>query len=183
MKKMLLALASAAAVAAGTATAAPILNTANGHYYQYVATGSTWTQAFAAAAASSYNGRQGYLATITSADERAFIAANVTTLGAWLGGSDSETEGTWKWVSGPEAGQTMNYTNWYSGEPNNWGGNEDYLIMNWSGTQWNDLPDSPGYGFVVEFSGGVPEPATWAMMIGGFGAAGAVLRRRKLALA
>lgn len=29
----------------------------------------------------------------------------------------------------------------------------------------------------------VPEPATWAMMIGGFGAVGATLRRRKLALA
>jgi hypothetical protein len=29
----------------------------------------------------------------------------------------------------------------------------------------------------------VPEPATWAMMIGGFGAAGAMLRRRRQALA
>lgn len=31
--------------------------------------------------------------------------------------------------------------------------------------------------------GGVPEPATWALMITGFGAAGAMLRRRKAALA
>ncbi len=31
--------------------------------------------------------------------------------------------------------------------------------------------------------GAVPEPATWALMIGGFGAAGAMLRRRKDALA
>ena len=30
---------------------------------------------------------------------------------------------------------------------------------------------------------GVPEPATWALMIGGFGMAGAVLRRRRLAVA
>ncbi len=30
---------------------------------------------------------------------------------------------------------------------------------------------------------GVPEPATWAMMILGFGAAGSVLRRRRMALA
>jgi hypothetical protein len=29
----------------------------------------------------------------------------------------------------------------------------------------------------------VPEPATWAMMILGFGAAGSILRRRKVALA
>jgi hypothetical protein len=32
-------------------------------------------------------------------------------------------------------------------------------------------------------TGGVPEPASWALMIGGFGLAGAALRRRRLALA
>ena len=33
----------------------------------------------------------------------------------------------------------------------------------------------PGYG-------GVPEPASWALMIGGFGLAGATLRRRRRTL-
>ncbi|HEY0435840.1 MAG TPA: PEPxxWA-CTERM sorting domain-containing protein [Phenylobacterium sp.] len=32
-------------------------------------------------------------------------------------------------------------------------------------------------------TGGVPEPASWALMIGGFGLAGAALRRRRAALA
>jgi len=38
--------------------------------------------------------------------------------------------------------------------------------------------------FLVNVSGpgGVPEPATWAMMIAGFGLAGATLRRRRLAV-
>jgi len=37
-----------------------------------------------------------------------------------------------------------------------------------------------GYGdAALAAGGGVPEPATWAMMIGGFGMAGAMLRRRR----
>ena len=35
----------------------------------------------------------------------------------------------------------------------------------------------------VSVSGGVPEPATWALMLTGFGLAGATLRRRQLAFA
>jgi len=35
----------------------------------------------------------------------------------------------------------------------------------------------------ADTKGGIPEPATWTMMIGGFGLAGAALRRRKLAAA
>ena len=51
-------------------------------------------------------------------------------------------------------------------------------------------PDAPrhlgaNFGGVDNFSfgrtiGGVPEPASWALMISGFGLAGAVLRRRRL---
>ena len=36
-----------------------------------------------------------------------------------------------------------------------------------------------GFGGVIPEPGGVPEPATWAMMIIGFGAAGSVIRRRR----
>ncbi len=48
---------------------------------------------------------------------------------------------------------------------------------------WND--DLAGIGFdnlrhdVRSVGGGIPEPATWAMMIGGFAVAGASLRRRR----
>ena len=36
---------------------------------------------------------------------------------------------------------------------------------------------------VTQVGGGVPEPATWALMISGFGLAGAVLRRRRAGIA
>lgn len=41
-----------------------------------------------------------------------------------------------------------------------------------------------GQGYRIDaITGGVPEPATWATMIGGFGLAGAAMRRRKAAAA
>lgn len=44
-------------------------------------------------------------------------------------------------------------------------------------------PGEPGQNFAFRVSGVVPEPATWAMMIGGFGLAGATLRRRRAIVA
>jgi hypothetical protein len=38
-------------------------------------------------------------------------------------------------------------------------------------------------GQVVNPPGGIPEPATWAMLIAGFGLVGAAARRRRAALA
>ena len=48
-----------------------------------------------------------------------------------------------------------------------------------------NVDGSTGYGYAFDVTSftladsAVPEPATWAMMIGGFGLAGATLRRRK----
>ena len=50
------------------------------------------------------------------------------------------------------------------------------------------FPGKPNYSHITFFNGGaitpgpVPEPATWAMMIGGFALVGASMRRRKTAL-
>ncbi len=49
-------------------------------------------------------------------------------------------------------------------------------------------PESPGATIIVDFDvpppppPSVPEPASWMMMVGGFGLAGAGLRRRKVAI-
>ena len=135
----------------------------NGHYYEYVPGGFTWSQARDLAASKTFNGATGYLATITSAAENAFLA-NLRNGDAWIGASDADTEGVWKWVTGPEtrivfwnggkdgsaaAGQ---YANWQPGrEPNN-AGNEDFAHM-WGGGYWNDREGNGTAGYFVEYGG------------------------------
>ena len=188
MKKFSLAVATALSAIAAQANAAPVQWSGNGHYYEFISTGLSFDDALAAAAASSFNGQQGYLATVTSQGEQDFIYASVTTSATWFSGSDRETEGTWKWVAGPEAGTTfwqagvgtLTYANWSGNEPNNFG-NENFLYGNWSGATWNDIGGG-SLGYVIEYGGlqaGVPEPASWALMIGGFGLMGAAMRRRR----
>jgi PEP-CTERM motif/Lectin C-type domain len=194
MKRMLVACVLLVGVAR-PAAAVPILwDTAvggNGHYYEYISTPVTWDAAAAAAASSVHLGLvSGYLATITSAAEQAFILANVTNQVAWLGGNDRGAEGVWRWVTGPEAGSIFfgpgapvgAFVFWAPGEPNNCCGGEDDLVFGWgAGGSWNDigLPAFPTYitGYVVEYNA-VPEPATLLLVGGGLLAVGRRFSRR-----
>lgn len=149
-----------------------------GHFYQFFsAAGISWSDAKAAAEGRSLYGLQGYLTTITSTTENQFILSRVSG-SAWIGASDEETENTWKWVTGPEAGQSFwnglsngapingMFNNWQTGEPNQ-SGEEDYAhMMDWTTPAglWNDLPNAGGSGqyaptgYIVEYGGMPGEP-------------------------
>ncbi len=92
----------------GTGTVS--FNSENGHYYITYSPNLTWQQAYDSTTASAncgivFNGLCGYLATSTSETETTFIKDKTAGTEVWLGGSDTATEGTWRWpYNSPEAG-------------------------------------------------------------------------------
>lgn len=172
----------------GSVPKPPLLNPQNGHYY-WSCYGLddenrvlSWHAAQEAAASLSFQGVPGHLATITSAKENAFLTENLPpgyNFEGWIGATDAEVEGEWRWAVGPEAGELfwlggpdgmeITFADWHagSGEPNNQAA-EDYAMMGWRSNDWNDLPANDTVwhqGFVVEFS--VPEPSGYALALFG----------------
>ncbi len=149
-----------------------IIDPIGGHAYKIIDDSLTWNQARVAAKQLVYGGVQGYLANITSDSEDQFIVEHLTGNG-WIGASDQDEEGDWKWVDGPEAGTSFwsgpgainggqpvdgAYNHWNYIEPNN-SSNEDcaeYIV----GQGWNDLNcDGQQRNYVVEFGAAeVPDP-------------------------
>ena len=139
-------------------------NGVNGHFYRPISTGATYTNARAASLLTTFKGQTGYLVTITSADEDAFIFNNVPQGNIWFALTDEVSEARWTIDAGPEKGTLIKinngqtngnipgqYNNWAAGEPNN-SGNEDYAVTKWGGgSQWNDLPNNFSCAYVVEF--------------------------------
>mmetsp|Transcript_50596 Transcript_50596/g.142316 ORF Transcript_50596/g.142316 Transcript_50596/m.142316 type:complete len:346 (+) Transcript_50596:117-1154(+) len=163
----------------------------NGHYYQWVPAPyyimvSTWSnginfqEAEIDAASRCYNGLRGYLVTITSAEEQAFVETLIPPEGAsagfafvgWIGAGDTASEGHWVWTNGPEkqqqfwnggssdtGGYAINnaYTHWYCHDesfnycdPNN-DNNQDCAHLYGDGF-WNDVScDLRTQGYFVEY--------------------------------
>ena len=169
--------AAALQLAAPALHAAPVQWTVaaggNGHWYDYfdagIFVGIGFDAARAAALGSSHQGLQGYLATVTSAQEQAFIQSSFPFLlgfgntgSAWLGASDAAVEGEWRWLDGPEAGQSFTYTNWLLSQPVNAPGFEDHDLLALSINAvvanapvfygWTSLtPQNRTLGYVVEY--------------------------------
>lgn len=190
LKKSALIAASALGLLAAPSAAVTQFS-GNGHLYEFVATNLSWQGALAAAAAATpIAGYTAHLVTITSQGEDDFLKTLTgSATFVWAAGTDEDAEGTWKWAAGPEAGQTfflfgggpVGFSNWNAGEPNNVGA-EDYLHFKANTGNWNDIFSTfPSGGYVVEYSlnsGTIPEPASWAMLLGGLGVVGTALRRR-----
>jgi len=160
----------------------------NDHFYDFIPGSFAWAGALADAPTKSHLGQPGYLATVTSGGEDTFIRTSVTTSTAWLSGSDAATEADWKWMAGPEAGQSFWISGvtqpgfvalWGPGEPNNALGIEHVLHMNFHAApnSWNDMFAGSTYGYIIEFNqnqGSVPQPA--ALLLFGAGLAGVGVR-------
>lgn len=156
------------------ALAAPVQWAGNGHYYDMIvpANGIKWTDARSAAASSTYNGLPGHLVTFSSAGEWNFVYATFPRNFTWIGFTDEETEGTFKWVTG----EPVTFTAWLPMEPNNSADNppgEDYAwyenrggIVGWNDYQNFDHPIaiSDPIGYVVEYETPVPEPVGLAFV-------------------
>lgn len=146
----------------------------NGHLYELVLTASpvTWDAAKVAC-----EGRGGHLATITSAEENAFVAALVAGGGrnAFLGARQLDPSAPahvgWAWVTG----EAWSYTNWAGGEPNDQGSPSEWVLEMWTNHLWNDVPNAGSgyaeYAYVLEV---VPSPSAFATI-----GLSTLLRRRR----
>jgi hypothetical protein len=118
----------------------------NGHTYLFVQNHLTWNDA-----EQSCEQLGGYLATVTSKEEMDFIAGIIPPSTendhiVWIGGTDREVEGEWRWVTG----EPFTYFNWKNQyEPNN-AGDEDYLQID-ENPGWNDAQASQLCFYVCEW--------------------------------
>lgn len=145
---------SASAIAcslhAQTAVQWRVADGGNGHWYQRVETPTelTWIEARDAAQA-----RSGYLITLASADEQAWMksrfidglpyctpASWANKFSVWIGfwqdvnaPSYSEPHGGWRWVSN----EPVTWTGWLPGEPNN-GVGAEYAVTQYETGGWID---------------------------------------------
>ena len=121
----------------------------NGHTYLLTDGSLTWSQAEAYA-----QSLGGHLATVNDTAEQQWLFDTFGRFGSlWIGFYQTdklaEPAGHWAWMSG----ETATYTNWASGQPDNYGNNEDYAQFNWdSAGHWNDCPNSSNLRGLIELN-------------------------------
>ncbi|MES2389256.1 MAG: lectin-like protein, partial [Bacteroidota bacterium] len=119
----------------------------NGHTY-YISNISkpTWYEAKAYC-----ESLGGHLAVAAQNDENSAITLMLSDFGYWLGGTDHETEGTWKWITG----EPYTSSHWASSQPddypyNNNEGGQDYMVL-YKDSQWDDQESTSQNRFILEY--------------------------------
>jgi hypothetical protein len=147
LRALIAVLASALALGQGVAFAEPVQDE-DGHYYEYVNGQLTWSSAETSA-----EGSWAHLVTIQDAGENAFVQSLIEAGPAWIGATDTDTEGLFLWVTG----EPFAYSNWAPGEPDDdflTGGAGDWLAMMDDGTWIDTNGNFVGFvqGFVEEWT-------------------------------
>ncbi|EAT41960.1 AAEL006456-PA [Aedes aegypti] len=98
------------------------------------------------------------LAVIDSAEKQETIAQMICSstvfnerwMDVWIGANDIAEEGQFTWQA---TGENVTYTNWKPGQPNNYGGKEDCVHIQYTANvdfQWNDDQCSKKKYFICE---------------------------------
>ena len=149
--------------------------TYNGHQYSLLSSTDSWTDSEAFAVL-----QGGHLVSVNDAAEMGFLNSTFGTNALWIGlARFGPSISDFAWTSG----EAFTYSNWAGGEPNNFGGNENYVHTYAGSGVWNDLANNSGYAgakFGVLELVDVPEPSEIALMIAGLGIMGLLMRRRQV---
>ena len=150
----------------------PKVGVYNDHTYYYFSIPVTWYEAYEIA-----KHLGGYLVAVGTAEENSYIWSLTGDIASWIGLTDRDAEGTWKWINGG----TSTYRNWKTSQPDNsqsnQSGAENYAHF-FAGANgcWNDNCSYAKLGFTVEFdaaysvtydaNGGTGAPAKQAKAYG-----------------
>jgi|GEM_PF-1568162 len=128
----------------------------NGHYYLFWNMDISWTDAKELAETTPFPEPTdltycGHLLTINSQAENDKINLHLGDEDSyWIGAyqkGNNEPSGGWHWVTG----ESWDYTNWGSDEPNDAGDGEDYGQIRGSDGSWNDVNNDIRNGFIIEY--------------------------------
>ena len=111
----------------------------NGHSYKLFTTQATWTQA-----KKNCLSFGGHLATISSAEENAFIKSLCNNSSPWIGGYG--TSSSWKWTTGETWGE---FTNWSSSSATKASSTNAIRIL--SSGKWYSFPNSNSLSYICEW--------------------------------
>jgi hypothetical protein len=87
-----------------------------------------------------------YLATITSPEEQAFVWSSIGRVHSWIGLTDEVTNGVYVW----ETSEAVAYANWGVNQPDEFGGDEDYVELGDQNGFWNDNSPWRPFSYICE---------------------------------